>query len=734
MKRLSILIMVLASCFIAKSQEVIEITTDNVSLILRAEKNGEVCIHHFGGRVDGYGGWSFIRHKTYRRSDHGGNDLIYPAMGGRNFREPALRVTHADGDMNTELKYVSHEARTLADANVTETIIRMTDRKLPLDVNLVFTSYKKENIITTHTVIRNRENGPVTLHSFYSSNLSLRAEKYLLTHLYGAWAREAQVAHTLLTHGSKSIFSTREVRTTHTENPSFMISLNTDSFNEDYGEVIAGALAWSGNFRLNFEIDEFDVLNILAGANPDASEYVLEAGESFTTPEMIYTHSFNGAGGASRNLHDWARNYGIYTKEAAPTLLNSWEGAYFDFDAKVLKDMIDDAAGMGLEMFVLDDGWFGNKYPRNDAKMGLGDWQVNRTKLPAGIDDIASYAHEKGLKFGIWIEPEMVSPKSELAEKHPEWIVHAEGRDIPKVRNQWLLDLSNPEVQDFVFSVFDNTMKLSKNIDYIKWDANRNANSVGSDYLPADRQSHFWIDYAQGFYKVMERIRAEYPDVIIQACASGGGRVEYGALKHFNEFWTSDNTEALSRAKIQYGTSLFYPAIVMGSHVSAVPNHQSGNVTPLKFRFDMACAGRLGMELQPKNMTEEEKAFAKTAIENYKEYRNIIMYGDQYRIGSPYDDSGCYGVLYVTKDKSRAVFFAYCIEYQSRSRIPEFRLKGLRPDWFYMMREINVEKPACWFHAEFMRGDWLMNAGINMPLRKVYDSTVILIEAEYPED
>ncbi len=733
-KKLTIMIFALTFCFASHAQEVIDISTDEVSLILCAGKNGEVTIQHFGGHVVTENGWGHIKQKTYRRTDHGGNDLIYPAMGGRNFREPALRITHADGDMNTELKYVSHEKRTLADDNVSETVIRMTDRKLPLDADLIFTAYAKENIITIRTVIRNRENGPVTLHSFYSSYLSLRAEKYLLTHLHGAWAREAQISHTLLTHGSKSIFSTREVRTTHTENPSFMISLNTDSFNEDYGEVIAGALAWSGNFRLNFEIDEFDVLNILAGANPDASEYILNPGETFTTPEMIYTHSFEGAGGASRNLHDWARNYGIYAKKAAPTLLNSWEGAYFDFDADVLKKMIDDAAGMGLEMFVLDDGWFGNKYPRNDAKMGLGDWQVNKAKLPAGIDDIASYAHGKGMKFGIWIEPEMVSPKSELAEKHPEWIVKAEGRDIPKVRNQWLLDLSNPEVQDFVFSVFDNTMKLSKNIDYIKWDANRNANSVGSSHLPADRQSHFWIDYAQGFYNVLERIRAKYPDVMVQACASGGGRVEYGALKYFDEFWTSDNTEALSRAKIQYGTSLFYPAIVMGSHVSAVPNHQSGNVTPLKFRFDMACSGRLGMELQPKDMSEDEKAFAKTAIENYKEYRDIIMYGDQYRIGSPYDDSGCYGVLYVAKDKSRAVFFAYCIEYQSRSRIPEFRLKGLRPDWFYMMREINVEKPTCWFHAEFMRGDALMNVGINMPLRKVYDSTVILLEAEYPED
>ena len=713
----------------AAPQQLIDIRTDDVSMVLAARSGGEVYFRHFGGRIDDPAPLS--DYKSSRRADHGTDDLAYPAMGGRNFREPALRVTHADGDMNTDLRYVSHTSRQLADPNVTETVVKMSDSSQALDVELVFTAYARENVITTHTVIRNREQGPVTLHSFYSSALTLKADKYLLTHLYGAWAREAQVDHTLLTHGSKSIESMREVRTTHTENPSFMLTLGSDAFSENCGEVIAGALAWSGNFRLNFEVDEYDALTILAGANPNASEYRLRPGESFTTPEMIYTHSLRGAGGASRNLHDWGRNYGVYHAErVVPTLLNSWEGAYFDFDAKVLKQMIDDAASMGFEMFVLDDGWFGNKYPRNAANAGLGDWQVNQKKLPAGIDDIASYAHRKGLKFGIWIEPEMVNPKSELAEKHPDWIVRPPKRDAPETRRQWLLDLSNPAVQDFVFETFDNTMKLSDKIDYIKWDANRNANNVGSAYLPADEQSHFWIDYAQGFYRVMERIRAKYPDVLIQACASGGGRVEYGALKYFDEFWTSDNTEALSRARIQYGTSLFYPAVAMGSHVSAVPNHQTGNVTPIKFRFDMACAGRLGMELQPKQMTDAEKEFARRAIASYKEYRDIVMQGDLYRIGTPYDESGSYGVLYVSKDKRQAVLFAYSLHYQGRSLIPKFRLDGLDPKAGYTVRELNVDKPRFWFDGKTLSGELLMNAGINPHLSKIYDSAVFILKAQ----
>ena len=713
----------------AAPQQLIDIRTDDVSMVLAARSGGEVYFRHFGGRIDDPAPLS--DYKSSRRADHGTDDLAYPAMGGRNFREPALRVTHADGDMNTDLRYVSHTSRQLADPNVTETVVKMSDSSQALDVELVFTAYARENVITTHTVIRNREQGPVTLHSFYSSALTLKADKYLLTHLYGAWAREAQVDHTLLTHGSKSIESMREVRTTHTENPSFMLTLGSDAFSENCGEVIAGALAWSGNFRLNFEVDEYDALTVLAGANPNASEYRLRPGESFTTPEMIYTHSRRGAGGASRNLHDWGRNYGVYHAErVVPTLLNSWEGAYFDFDAKVLKQMIDDAASMGLEMFVLDDGWFGNKYPRNAANAGLGDWQVNQKKLPAGIDDIASYAHRKGLKFGIWIEPEMVNPKSELAEKHPDWIVRPPKRDAPETRRQWLLDLSNPAVQDFVFETFDNTMKLSDKIDYIKWDANRNANNVGSAYLSADEQSHFWIDYAQGFYRVMERIRAKYPDVLIQACASGGGRVEYGALRYFDEFWTSDNTEALSRARIQYGTSLFYPAVAMGSHVSAVPNHQTGNVTPIKFRFDMACAGRLGMELQPKQMTDAEKEFARRAIASYKEYRDIVMQGDLYRIGTPYDESGSYGVLYVSKDKRQAVLFAYSLHYQGRSLIPKFRLDGLDPKAGYAVRELNVDKPRFWFDGKTLSGELLMNAGINPHLSKIYDSAVFVLKAQ----
>lgn len=701
----------------------ISVDTDNTSMTMAVDDDGQLLFRHFGGKIaspENFGGY-----QSWRRSDYGTDPLAYPASGGRYFNDAALTVRQSDGDLNTELRYVSHKTSALAGGAV-RTEILLTDAK-GVEVNLIYTAYPDEDVIVMNSEITNTGKKPVTLVNYYSSSLPVTADKYFLTHFYGSWAREMQVDREMLTHGTKVIESKKGVRTTHTENPSFMLSLDTETFDENHGEVIAGALAWSGNFRLQFQMDETSRLNILAGINPYASERRLDKGETFITPPMIYTYSSCGAGQASRNLHDWARKWWCHDASVmCPTLLNSWEGAYFDFNTKTITDMIDDTKEMGLELFVLDDGWFGTQYKRDSATQGLGDWSVNTEKLPEGIGYLADYAHKAGLKFGIWIEPEMVNPKSELASTHPDWIVKADGREVTTIRSQWLLDLTNPQVQDFVFGVFDSTMQLG-DIDYIKWDANRHVESFGSEYL--EDQSSFFVDYVQGFYSVMKRIREKYPDVLIQACASGGGRVEYGALKYFNEFWTSDNTEALSRNFIQYGTSLIYPAFAIGSHVSAVPNHQSGNTTPLKFRFDVACSGRLGMELQPKDMTEQEKEFSKSAIGSYKKYRDLILTGDLYRIKSPYD-SDFYSLMYVSKDKKRAVAFAYCLKYQGRTLTPQLRLHGLDPQKNYRVTELNVNKSSFWGSGRTFSGDFLVNFGINPKLVKIYDSAVFYIEEE----
>lgn len=709
-------------------RNLIEISTNELSMIFGVNSEGTLMFHHFGNRINDPS--PFLVKESYRRSDYGTDPEGYSTTGGRNFREPALRVTHSDGDLNTELVYVSHTQRFSEDSNVEETVIKLKDRKLPLLVELTINSFQKENVFSQSVLIENQEESDVVLHNYYSMYLPVKAEKYFLNSFAGDWAKEMGLEENELTHGIKSIESKKGMRTTRTENPSFLLSLNAP-LDENYGEVIGGALAWSGNYKLNFELDEFGVLNISAGINPFASEYYLKKGDTFTTPNAVFTYSTTGAGGISRRLHDWARNYGVYDPlTIRPTLLNSWEGAYFEFEEKTITDMVDDAAAMELEMFVLDDGWFGNNYPRNSSNAGLGDWQVNKKKLPRGIDYIASYTTQKGLKFGIWIEPEMVNPKSDLAKAHPDWIVKSKSRNMPTIRGQWLLDLTNPEVQDYIYSIFDNVMQQSSHISYIKWDANRHAESVGSSFLDDKKQSHFFVDYTKGLYSVLERIRAKYPETIIQTCASGGGRVDYGALKYTQEVWTSDNTDALSRIFIQYGTNHIYPALVTGSHVSAVPNHQTNNVTPLKFRFDVAMSGRLGMELQPKDMNEEDRAFAKKAIADYKSIRDLVMFGDLYRIASPYDKQGYYSLLYVAKDKKRAVVYGYCISYRGRGLTPKFKLRGLDPNKNYIVKELNNDKKksSFWGNGQVFSGEYLISEGINPNLKKIYDSAVFSLE------
>ena len=710
----------------AQQRQVISIETENSSLILLVHKNGRVETVHYGAFL---GSPEQYLQRNVKTDDYNGQrGDTYPATGGRFVGEPALHVRYADGNHNTELYYTGHQIS--QKDGCTSTTVHLKDYVTALEVDLVYDAYRKEDVILQHTEIRNGGNQAVELLNYASSSLYIDADEYLLTHFHGTWAAEMQPESELLGHDLKVIESRRGVQATQGNNPSFLLSLNTKELSETEGEVIAGALAWSGNFRISFERDDAHRLNILAGISPFASAYPLKAGATFQTPEMIFTWADEGAGQASRNLHRWARRYGVYGGgQINPTLLNSWEGAYFNFTTKTLLGMMDDAAGMGLEMFVLDDGWFGNKYPRNDDKAGLGDWEVNRKKLPEGIDYLAKYAHGKGLKFGIWIEPEMVNPASNLAKKHPEWVVQSPGREIYQGRNQWVLDLANPAVQDFVFGIFDNTMKLAPNIDYIKWDCNRVIQSFGSSYLGTELD-RFFVEYTQGLYNVMRRIREKYPKVLIQCCSSGGGRIDYGALRYCNEVWTSDNTDAVCRALIQYATSFIYPACVMAAHVSTVPNHQTRAVTPLKFRFDMACAGRLGMELQPKNLSDEERALADRCIGSYKNYRDPVFQGDLYRLDSPYDGS-YYALMYVSEDRSRAVVFTYALAYEARTVGGKtFRLQGLDASKTYKVSEQNVDRSCWWGDGQRFKGDFLMGGGFNPVLDSRYSSAVFLLEAQ----
>jgi alpha-galactosidase len=721
-------IVLLGSTSMAQNNKVIEINTQSTSLVYAVDQSGRLIFQYYGKKVEAIE--NFKQQHTYSKpdTDRDFSYEAYPTFGLGNINEPALAVIHSDGSLNTELGFETVE--TDSNEDFSETVIHLKDRVFDFSVELHTEAYFNEDVITQWTVIKNNENGAVKLNNFASSFLPLKAESYYLTHFYGAWAGKMSVAEEKLENGIKVIECKKGVRTTQTENASFILSLNHPSL-ENSGECYGGALAWSGNYRLAFQVDEWRTLNVVSGINPFLSAWSLKPGESFSTPEMIYTFSNEGRGQVSRNLHDWGRKYGMTGgTEIHDIVLNSWEGAYFTFDENTLSGMMNDAAEMGIETFALDDGWFGNKYPRNNDDAGLGDWQTNTKKLPRGLDYLIDYAHSKGLKFGLWIEPEMVNPESELAENHPEWIVQSNGREKITWRNQLLLDLSNPKVQDFVFNVFDSLLTTHPGIEYVKWDANRHVDQAGSTYLSDSEQTHFWVAYTEGLYTVYDRIRAKYPNFVIQDCASGGGRLDYGALKYHNEYWTSDNTDPLSRIFIQYGTTLIYPPVGAASHVSTSPNHQTLRMTPLKFRFDVAMTGRLGMELQPKDIQGDDRVFAEEAIKNYKEFvRPLVTHGDLYRLKSPYDEGGWASQLFVAKSKQSAVFYAFSLEPHLRGIYPTIKLNGLDPNKNYQIKEINKNgKSRFWGNGQTFSADYLMNVGVELKIADQYDSALFMLK------
>lgn len=445
--------------------------------------------------------------------------------------------------------------------------------------------------------------------------------------------------------------------------------------------------------------------------------------------------SNEGLGGVSRNFHRWARHEGWLHQgdKTREILLNSWEGVVFNVNEKGMFQMMEDIKEMGGELFVMDDGWFGDKYQRNDDKSTLGDWMVDRKKLPGGIKPLVDKAKSLGIHFGIWIEPESANTISEFYEKHPDWVLQEKGRELKQGRGgtQVLLDMCNPKVQDFVFKLVDNLMTENPDIAYIKWDANCSLQNYGSTYLPAQKQSHIYIEYHRGLLKTLERIRAKYPQLVIQDCSSGGGRVNYGLLPYFEEFWPSDNNDPFQRVFIQWGTSYFFPSNAMAQHIAHSPYWNTGRTSPIKYRTDVAMSGRLGIELQPANMTPEEREQTKRAISDYKRIRDIVQLGNLYRLVSPYEEN-LSSFLYTNDSKDRVVLFAHRVKYLYNMVIPRVRLAGLDASKNYRIKEVNVkinEKP-CYLDGKVVSGRLLMEAGLNIPLEKDYASRVFELTAE----
>ena len=450
--------------------------------------------------------------------------------------------------------------------------------------------------------------------------------------------------------------------------------------------------------------------------------YLLDGGGVFETPPLILAHSGNGKGEASRRIHRWARRYGLRGGGTERlTLLNSWEGVYFTFTEKVLHGMMKRAADLGIELFVLDDGGFGGQFPRNDARAGLGDWQVNRAKLPHGLEGLIRQAEKLGMRFGIWVEPEMVNPCSELYQKHPEWVIGLPHRENRLERSQYLLDLSNPDVRAYILEVMRKLLGEHPGISYVKWDCNRKISDPGSPWLDASHQGNLSIDYVRGYEAILDALAAEFPGVTFQACSSGGGRADYGTMRRHHEFWTSDNTDACERVFMQWGIGHLFPAISMAAHVTASPNHQTGRATPLKFRFDVAMSARLGFELQPCDMTKEDAAFSKRALAEYKRIRPVVQFGDLYRLSSPYE-SRVAALMYV--HEKRAVVVAWLMDKWLADSPPPLRLKGLNPAARYLVREINLDEngPLANVHERVLGGDFLMNAGIRINWKNAFQS------------
>lgn len=695
----------------AEESKVIRISTDQTDLILKVGENGRLYQTYLGEKL--------LHEADVNRFSwdiHAGSDgsisqrgwEVYSGSGNEDYFEPAVAITHNDGNTSTYLYYVSSSTSPVEGG--TQTTINLRDDKYPVDVTLHYVAYPKENVIKTWSEIKHQEKKPIILSTYASTMLYFCRSSYYLTEFSSDWAKEARMSSQQLQFGKKVIDTKLGSRAAMHTHPFFEVGLD-QPVSENQGDVLMGTLGWTGNFRFTFEVDNAGNLRVIPAINPYASNYELKKDEVFTTPEFIFTLSNQGSSQGSRNLHEWARNYSLKDgKGTRLTLLNNWENTGFDFNQEILANLMKEAKHLGVDMFLLDDGWFGNKYPRKDDHAGLGDWEVTHSKLPGGVPALVKAAKEAGVKFGIWIEPEMVNPKSELFEKHPDWAIHDANRKTYYYRNQLVLDLSNPAVQDYVYGVVENLMKENPEIAFFKWDCNSPITNIYSPYLK-DKQGQLYIDHVRGVYNVMKRVKENYPNVPMMLCSGGGARCDYEALKYFTEFWCSDNTDPVERVYIQWGFSQFFPAKAMCAHVTSWNKN-----TSVKFRTDVASMCKLGFDLGLKDLTADELAYCQDAVANWKRLQPAIMDGDQYRLVSPYETNHM-AVNYVSKDLNKAVLFAYDVYPRYQEKLMNVKLQGLDPNKTYKVEEINLMPgvdSALKSNGQTYTGDYLMKVGIEV--------------------
>lgn len=731
MKNVSILFLLIIASFMNMhaQQTVIKVSTNETDLIFKTSPNNRLYQAYFGEKLLNEDEIQALPYFIARPASDGSVTPrgweVYPVSGGEDYFEPAFALQHNDGNMTSYLYYQSYETKKI-DSNVTETIIRMADDQYPVEVILHYMAFAKENVIKSWTEIKHNEKKPVNISQYASSMLYFESPKYFLNEYSGDWAKEAQLSTQELKFGKKIIDTKLGSRSAMHAYPFFQIGLGQE-VNENQGKVLVGTLGWTGNFRFTFEVDNVNNLRVISGINPYASTYELNPNEIFKTPEFIFTLSYNGVGKASRDIHAWALNYQLKDgKGERLTLLNNWEATGFNFDEEILGNWMHEAKKLGVDMFLLDDGWFGNKYPRFDDKRALGDWQPTLEKLPNGIPGLVKKAKEAGVKFGLWVEPEMVNPKSELFEKHPKWAIKLPNRETYYYRNQLVLDLSNPEVQDYCFSIVDNILSENPDLAYLKWDCNSPITNIYSPYLK-EKQNHLYINHVLGFYNIIKRVSNKYPHVEIMMCSGGGARCDYEALKYFSEFWCSDNTDPVDRLYIQWNFSQFFPIKAMAAHVTSWNKTAS-----IKFRTDVAMMCKFGFDISLKEMDNDEQEFCIEAVANYNRLKTVILDGNFFRLVSPYESNHT-AVMHVSQNKNKAVLYTYDINPLFKEKYYPIKLQGLDPMKKYRIKEINLMPGVTSELAEngkVYSGDYLMKIGIDAFTATRLHSRIIELSVE----
>ncbi|MGL4335305.1 MAG: alpha-galactosidase [Turicibacter sp.] len=706
-----------------EATQTFHLKTNQTSYLLKVLSSGHVSHLYWGRKLNSDQLEYMIRNKNYGSfladTDHRVGFQLesiaqeYPGFGSTDLRTPAIEILYADGSSATDFRYVSHQIiqgkkeliglPSTYIENQKEAItleITLLDALKNMNVILTYVVMEDFDVITRSVKVMNHSLETVKLNRVLSANVDFNDSEYDLIQLSGAWARERHIVRTALRSGSQAIES-RRGSSSHAQNP-FMALARKDA-TEQSGDVYGFSLIYSGNFLANVEVDMYDMSRAQIGINPFDFTWVLEPGEAFQAPEVALTYSPNGLTGMSHLYHNvYGKRLvrGMHRDKVRPVLINNWEATYFDFNESSIKNIAKEASELGIELFVLDDGWFGE---RNNDDSSLGDWFVNEAKLKGGIGKLAQEITDMGLQFGLWFEPEMVSPISKLYEKHPDWCIHVPGRTRSDARAQLILDFSNNEVCDYIIKAVSDVLSSAK-ISYVKWDMNRNMTEVGSLTLSSDRQRETAHRYILGLYRVMDEITKKFPDILFESCSGGGGRFDPAILYYMPQTWTSDNTDAIERLKIQFGTSMIYPNAAIGCHVSAVPNHQVHRLTSLKTRAIVAMSGNFGYELDITTLPVDEKMMIKQQVKQYKEIRETIQFGDFYRLKSPFESNEV-AWMYISKDKNEIVA-SYVKQFaEANVRLTTLKLTGLECDAQYEIVGQNL----------VLCGDTLMYVGLNVP-------------------